>query len=74
MDYDVPSPQVVRLGPGDESDWAQQDEEEPVAEDLAEPGVLAATDFRPFDRDVPLDADVAERCREAVRAAGIGVG
>jgi len=34
---------------------------------LVEPEILATTDFRPFDRDVPMDSDIAAHCRTSVR-------
>lgn len=41
--------------------------------ELGEPELLARTDFRPFDRDVSLETDVAACCRESVRPVGIEV-
>jgi nitrite reductase/ring-hydroxylating ferredoxin subunit len=41
---------------------------------LPEPAILAEVDFRPFDRDVALDSDVAEQCRASVRPAGVTAG
>ncbi|MDA8033742.1 MAG: Rieske 2Fe-2S domain-containing protein [Actinomycetota bacterium] len=41
---------------------------------LAEPGLLAEVDFRPFDHDVAATTDVGEHCRASVRPLRLGVG